>query len=100
MSSSWARDSTAPGAARREGEAAGQPAAAHPYTDRPLLQDARELRFAIVSDRTSAGGTPLIVHNIGAGAREEDVLRAFTITGQYRYQPEALIEACGEPEPR
>ena len=32
-------------------------------------------------------GRPLIVHNIGAGVRVEDVLFAFTITGHYRYAP-------------
>lgn len=31
---------------------AGQPAAAHPYTDKPIRQDAGELRFAVISDRT------------------------------------------------
>ena len=42
--------------------------------------------IGIVSDR-SADGRPLLVHNIGAGARVEDVLFAFTITGHYRYLP-------------
>ena len=40
--------------------------------------------IGIVTDRKSPGGTPLIVHNIGAGAREEDVLKAWRITGFYR----------------
>jgi uncharacterized protein YijF (DUF1287 family) len=31
---------------------------------------------------------PLIVHNVGAGARVEDVLFAYPITGHYRYLPE------------
>jgi len=42
--------------------------------------------IGLVSDR-SAGGTPLMVHNIGAGARIEDVLFAYTVTGHYRYVP-------------
>lgn len=42
--------------------------------------------IGIVSDRIE-NGRPLIVHNVGAGAREEDVLRSYTITGHYRYAP-------------
>ena len=55
--------------------------------------------IGIVSDRKSPSGTPLIVHNIGAGAREEDVLREFTITGHYRYRPAGLAPACAEKPP-
>jgi uncharacterized protein len=40
--------------------------------------------IGIVSDRRTAEGTPLILHNIGAGAREEDILFAYQITGHYR----------------
>lgn len=50
--------------------------------------------IGIVSDRSSPGGTPLVVHNIGAGAREEDVLHEFEITGHYRYRPQGLAPAC------
>ncbi|MBQ2380744.1 MAG: DUF1287 domain-containing protein [Akkermansia sp.] len=38
----------------------------------------------IVSDRKAADGTPLIIHNIGAGAEEEDCLFTFPLTGHYR----------------
>jgi uncharacterized protein len=38
----------------------------------------------IVSDRRTAGGRPLVIHNIGQGAREEDRLADFPITGRYR----------------
>ena len=38
----------------------------------------------IVSNRTNAIGQPLVIHNIGAGAREEDQLMEFKITGHYR----------------
>jgi uncharacterized protein YijF (DUF1287 family) len=38
----------------------------------------------IVSDRTNASGRPAIIHNIGAGAREEDRLFEFPHTGHYR----------------
>ena len=41
--------------------------------------------IGIVADRKSATGTPLVIHNIGSGAKMEDVLFAFTITGHYRY---------------
>ncbi len=38
----------------------------------------------IVSDRKNANGQPLVIHNIGAGAKEEDRLFEFRITGRYR----------------
>lgn len=40
--------------------------------------------IGIVSDRTS-GGRPLVIHNIGAGAREEDALFDHRLTGRYRW---------------
>jgi len=42
--------------------------------------------IGIVSDRT-AGERPLILHNIGAGTREEDVLFAYERTGHFRFVP-------------
>ncbi len=42
--------------------------------------------IAIVSDHMSDDGSrPMLVHNIGAGARLEDVLFAFEVTGHYRF---------------
>lgn len=38
----------------------------------------------VVSDRKDEDGTPMIIHNIGAGTREEAQLFAFPITGHYR----------------
>lgn len=38
----------------------------------------------IVSDRKGSDGTPLIIHNIGAGTVEEDCLFTFPLTGHYR----------------
>lgn len=38
----------------------------------------------VVSDQKNSAGIPLIIHNIGAGAKEEDRLFEFTITGHYR----------------
>jgi hypothetical protein len=44
----------------------------------------------IVSDRrTGDGARPLVIHNIGAGTREEDRLFAFPLTGHYRPVPPA-----------
>ncbi|MEX1033198.1 MAG: DUF1287 domain-containing protein [Cellvibrionaceae bacterium] len=44
--------------------------------------------IGIVTDRVSpATGNPLIVHNIGAGPKVEDMLFSHDITGHYRYLP-------------
>ena len=40
----------------------------------------------IVSDKRNAGGKPLVIHNIGGGAREEDRLGDFPITGHFRWK--------------
>ena len=40
--------------------------------------------IGIVSDRKTAQGEPMIIHNIGAGTREEGGLFAYRITGHYR----------------
>jgi uncharacterized protein YijF (DUF1287 family) len=42
------------------------------------------LHIGIISDRKSVAGTPLVVHNIGAGTREEDILFRFAVIGHYR----------------
>jgi hypothetical protein len=44
----------------------------------------------IVSDRVAGGGWLMVVHNIGAGARIEDMLFAYPLTGHYRLTPEVL----------
>ena len=42
--------------------------------------------IGIVSDcRTTFSARPLIIHNIGAGPVEDDILFAYPITGRYRY---------------
>ncbi len=47
--------------------------------------------IAIVSDRRSDDGArPLILHNVGRGAEEEDALFAWQITGHYRANAQAL----------
>ena len=45
--------------------------------------------MGIVSDRLGPDGTPLILHNIGKGAQEEDILFAYPMTGHYRIGAEA-----------
>ena len=43
--------------------------------------------IGIVVDRRSADGQrPMIVHNIGAGPKLDDILFAYPITGHYRYE--------------
>jgi len=47
--------------------------------------------IGIVTDRTSSNSSnPLIVHNIGAGPKLEDMLFDYKITGHYRYVPMPL----------
>ena len=41
--------------------------------------------IGIVSDKRAADGTPLIIHNIGRGTREEKVLFAYPLKGHFRY---------------
>jgi uncharacterized protein YijF (DUF1287 family) len=48
------------------------------------LVDNRGTHIGLVSDRRGADGW-LIVHNIGAGAREENGLTAWPLTGRYRW---------------
>jgi len=43
--------------------------------------------IGIVSDQVSADGVPLIVHNIGSGPEESNMLFRYDITGHYRYLP-------------
>ncbi len=41
--------------------------------------------IGIVSDNKAADGTPLIIHNIGRGTQEENILFAYPITKHFRY---------------
>ena len=43
----------------------------------------------VVRERNAEGSRPLIVHNIGAGPKIEDVLFRYPVTGHYRYHPPA-----------
>jgi len=78
-------------------------------TSLPPSKDARDYRagdivtwllpgnlthIGIVSDKQTNGGVPLIIHNIGAGAREEDILFGYTVTGHYRWLPKSAPAAA------
>lgn len=39
----------------------------------------------ILTDKRDADGFPYVVHNIGAGPQEEDVLRSWRVTAHFRY---------------
>lgn len=44
--------------------------------------------IGLVSDRKTFDGSQyLVIHNIGAGTREEDIIGQFELTGHYRYHP-------------
>lgn len=43
--------------------------------------------IGVVTDKKGTSGWPLVVHNIGAGPRLEDVLFAWPMTGRYRLAP-------------
>ncbi len=45
------------------------------------------LHLGIVSDRKARNGSPLVIHNIGNGTQEEDLLFKHTIIGHYRPEP-------------
>lgn len=40
----------------------------------------------LVSDRKAQDGTPLVIHNIGAGTQEENALFKYPMTGHYRFR--------------
>ena len=74
----------------RAGKAAGISAEAGDYTPGDVV--AWDLgggvpHIGLVSDEVVAAGRYGVVHNIGAGARLEDVLFAWRVTGHYRYFP-------------
>ena len=54
----------------------------------------------IVSDRQTKEGVPLVIHNVGAGTREEDRLFAYDITGHHRLPISNLLGGSREmPSP-
>ena len=52
--------------------------------------------IGIVSERRSIFGPPLIIHNIGRGTREDNILFDYRITGHYR--PQGLQRAASSRE--
>jgi uncharacterized protein YijF (DUF1287 family) len=46
----------------------------------------------VVSDRKASNGVPLVIHNIGRGAEEENRLFDFPITGHYRIRGKRINE--------
>lgn len=67
-----------------------------PVTDNPAdwrpgdvftaLVNGRLPHTGIVSDRKDTTGTPLVLHNIGGGTREEDALFDHRLTGHFRWK--------------
>lgn len=55
---------------------------------------ANDVHIMIVSDRKTEQGFPLIIHNIGGGAREEEFFSLSTLSGHYRIN---RIIAMGKP---
>ena len=47
----------------------------------------------IVSDKMSEKGVPYVIHNIGAGTREEDALFSYPLTGHYRLTSRSRLTA-------
>lgn len=49
----------------------------------------------IVSDRRNRDNIPLVIHNIGSGAKEDDILSEYPLTGHYRikdFEPFASVD--------
>ena len=55
------------------------------------------LHIGIVSDVGVPAGPPFVLHNIGSGAQEEDILFRYTIIGHYRLPPPPVGEPLRTP---
>ncbi len=53
--------------------------------------DGRLPHIAILSDRRTRSGTPLVIHNIGRGAAEEDILGKFRSERRFRFKPPGAL---------
>ncbi len=76
---------------RREIVATGNPKSAESYRPGDIVAwdlGRGILHIGVVSD-TTAKGIPRIIHNIGRGAREEDILLEYTVVGHYRLKERA-----------
>lgn len=74
---------------------AAKPAAFEPGDIVTCLVAGNRPHIMLVSDRRDARGVPLVIHNIGAGAQEENALLEFKLTGHYR-RP---AKTAAKPEP-
>lgn len=73
---------------RRHGAAQDAPASVADWRPGDLftsLIDRRLPHTGVVSDRRGRSGRLLVIHNIGAGTREEDALADHPWTGRYRF---------------
>jgi len=52
----------------------------------------------VSSVKDESSGRPLIVHNIGAGPKEEDQLFSYRIIGHFRFQPVSNITSSNEQD--
>lgn len=50
----------------------------------------------VVSGKRSESGAPLVIHNIGAGTREEDCLFTYKMTGHFRLPPTPQAPQSGK----
>jgi uncharacterized protein YijF (DUF1287 family) len=74
----------------RHGQVLPISAEAHDYAPGDIVSwrlPGGQPHIGLVSDR-DRDGRPLIVHNIGGGAKLEDILFAYQITGHYRFLPD------------
>jgi uncharacterized protein YijF (DUF1287 family) len=74
---------------KRQGKALNLPQASESYKPGDIVSwrlDNGLAHIGIVSDKKSLfGSRPLVIHNIGQGTQEEDVLFAWRIVGHYRW---------------
>jgi uncharacterized protein YijF (DUF1287 family) len=74
----------------RHGQALPISAVAHDYLPGDIVSwrlPGGQPHIGLVSDQ-DRDGRPLIIHNIGEGAKLEDILFAYQITGHYRFLPD------------
>jgi len=80
---------------KRHGQSLGVPRAADALQAGDMLTwmlPGNLPHIGLVSARRSADGErPLIIHNIGAGPKEEDALHVAPITGHYRFVPQRFV---------
>ena len=62
--------------------------------------DNRLKHMGIVADRKTPSGVPLVIHNIGQGAQEQDILFQYDIIGHYRLTEKKADAGPTAPRPR